>query len=164
MWSAGIVGASTGLPDLHSGYAFAIGHVAAFDLDSNEGVVSPGGVGYDIACGEQRCISSISFSLPQPSHASLLGALTLPSGLNLSGCGEGLWAGRLDTQQGLHIVVDPRGCTACGGKLLFVLAAGVRLLRTDLHVSDLSAKRREKLADTLFDLIPVGVGEGAAQK
>ena len=37
------------MPDIHWGYGFAIGGVAAFDLE--EGVVSPGGVGYDINCG-----------------------------------------------------------------------------------------------------------------
>jgi len=42
----GIVGRSMAMPDIHWGYGFAIGGVAAFDLDS--GIVSPGGVGYDI--------------------------------------------------------------------------------------------------------------------
>jgi tRNA-splicing ligase RtcB len=42
----GIVGASMAMPDVHQGYGFAIGGVAAFDL--KEGIVSPGGVGYDI--------------------------------------------------------------------------------------------------------------------
>jgi tRNA-splicing ligase RtcB len=45
----GIVGASLAMPDIHWGYGFPIGGVAAFDLQ--EGVVSPGGVGYDINCG-----------------------------------------------------------------------------------------------------------------
>jgi RNA-splicing ligase RtcB len=36
---------------MHSGYGFSIGHVAAFDMESEEAVVSPGGVGYDINCG-----------------------------------------------------------------------------------------------------------------
>lgn len=40
-----------GLPDIHTGYGFAIGHVAAFDMDDPEAIVSPGGVGYDINCG-----------------------------------------------------------------------------------------------------------------
>ncbi|CAE7518692.1 Rtcb [Symbiodinium microadriaticum] len=47
----GIVKASIGLPDTHSGYGFAIGNVAAFDMDDPESVVSPGGVGFDINCG-----------------------------------------------------------------------------------------------------------------
>ena len=42
----GIVKASMAMPDVHTGYGFSIGGVAAFDL--NEGIVSPGGVGYDI--------------------------------------------------------------------------------------------------------------------
>lgn len=42
----GIVGAALAMPDIHRGYGFTIGGVAAFDL--NEGIISPGGVGYDI--------------------------------------------------------------------------------------------------------------------
>lgn len=42
----GIIGASLAMPDIHTGYGFAIGGVAAFDL--KEGIISPGGVGYDI--------------------------------------------------------------------------------------------------------------------
>ena len=45
----GIVKASMGMPDIHWGYGFPIGGVAAFDW--HDGVVSPGGVGYDINCG-----------------------------------------------------------------------------------------------------------------
>lgn len=46
----GIVGAALAMPDFHWGYGFPIGGVAAFDPDLG-GVVSPGGVGYDINCG-----------------------------------------------------------------------------------------------------------------
>ena len=42
----GIVGASLAMPDIHWGYGFPIGGVAAMDAD--DGVISPGGVGYDI--------------------------------------------------------------------------------------------------------------------
>ena len=42
----GIVDTSMAMPDIHWGYGFPIGGVAAFDMD--EGIVSPGGVGYDI--------------------------------------------------------------------------------------------------------------------
>jgi len=45
----GIVGPALAMPDCHYGYGFPIGGVAAFDSD--EGVISPGGVGYDINCG-----------------------------------------------------------------------------------------------------------------
>ncbi|PKN85900.1 MAG: RNA-splicing ligase RtcB [Deltaproteobacteria bacterium HGW-Deltaproteobacteria-1] len=45
----GIVNFSLAMPDIHWGYGFPIGGVAAFDMDG--GIVSPGGVGYDINCG-----------------------------------------------------------------------------------------------------------------
>ncbi len=45
----GIINYSMAMPDIHWGYGFSIGGVAAFDPD--EGVISPGGVGYDINCG-----------------------------------------------------------------------------------------------------------------
>jgi hypothetical protein len=47
----GIVKASIGLPDCHSGYGFSIGNVAAFDMSDPDAIVSPGGVGFDINCG-----------------------------------------------------------------------------------------------------------------
>ncbi len=46
----GIVGSSIGMPDIHWGYGFPIGGVAAFDPEQG-GVISPGGVGFDINCG-----------------------------------------------------------------------------------------------------------------
>src|SRR5712691_549912 len=45
----GIVGYSLAMPDIHWGYGFPIGGVAAMRLE--DGVISPGGVGYDINCG-----------------------------------------------------------------------------------------------------------------
>ena len=56
----GIVGPSLGMPDIHWGYGFPIGGVAAFDSDS--GVISPGGVGYDINCGVRLSATSLSFA------------------------------------------------------------------------------------------------------
>ncbi len=53
----GIVGPSLAMPDIHWGYGFPIGGVAAFDPD--EGVVSPGGVGYDINCGVRLLRSAL---------------------------------------------------------------------------------------------------------
>jgi len=54
----GIVGPSLAMPDIHWGYGFPIGGVAAFD--PSEGVVSPGGVGYDINCGVRLLRSDLS--------------------------------------------------------------------------------------------------------
>ena len=53
----GIVGSSMAMPDVHTGYGFAIGGVAAFDL--KDGIVSPGGVGYDINCGVRLLRSNL---------------------------------------------------------------------------------------------------------
>jgi tRNA-splicing ligase RtcB (3'-phosphate/5'-hydroxy nucleic acid ligase) len=54
----GIVGASIAMPDIHWGYGFPIGGVAAMDAD--DGVVSPGGVGYDINCGVRLLRSGLT--------------------------------------------------------------------------------------------------------
>jgi tRNA-splicing ligase RtcB len=55
----GIVGQSIGMPDIHWGYGFAIGGVAAFDPAAG-GVVSPGGVGFDINCGVRLLRSEVT--------------------------------------------------------------------------------------------------------
>lgn len=54
----GILGASLAMPDIHWGYGFPIGGVAATDAES--GVISPGGVGYDINCGVRLLRSGLS--------------------------------------------------------------------------------------------------------
>ena len=55
----GIVGPALAMPDIHQGYGFPIGGVAAFDVE--EGIVSPGGVGYDINCGVRLVRTCESF-------------------------------------------------------------------------------------------------------
>ena len=57
----GIVRASQAMPDIHWGYGFPIGGVAAFDPE-NGGVVSPGGIGYDINCGIRFLSANIGLS------------------------------------------------------------------------------------------------------
>ena len=49
--NVGIVKHSIAMPDVHAGYGFSIGNVAAFDMNNPISVVSPGGVGFDINCG-----------------------------------------------------------------------------------------------------------------
>jgi tRNA-splicing ligase RtcB (3'-phosphate/5'-hydroxy nucleic acid ligase) len=77
----GIVGPSLAMPDIHWGYGFAIGGVAAFDL--TDGVVSPGGVGYDINCGVRLLRTQLSREEVAPRVADLVNALftNIPSGL-----------------------------------------------------------------------------------
>jgi len=54
----GIVGSSLAMPDIHQGYGFPIGGVAATDMDY--GVVSPGGVGFDINCGVRLLLTTLT--------------------------------------------------------------------------------------------------------
>jgi tRNA-splicing ligase RtcB len=53
----GIVGASCVMPDAHWGYGFPIGGVAA--IDPQDGVISPGGIGFDINCGMRLVLTSM---------------------------------------------------------------------------------------------------------
>ena len=77
----GILGHSLAMPDIHSGYGFPIGGVAAFDAAS--GVVSPGGVGYDINCGVRLLRSSLSRVDVEGKVPLLVGKLfrNIPSGV-----------------------------------------------------------------------------------
>ncbi|HEX8948898.1 MAG TPA: RtcB family protein, partial [Dissulfurispiraceae bacterium] len=77
----GIVGASMAMPDVHTGYGFPIGGVAAFDPD--EGVISPGGVGYDINCGVRLLRSNLKRDSLLPMLKELVVALynEIPSGV-----------------------------------------------------------------------------------
>lgn len=56
----GIIGFSIAMPDIHWGYGFPIGGVAA--MDTEKGVISPGGVGYDINCGVRLAIIPMKYS------------------------------------------------------------------------------------------------------
>jgi len=69
------------MPDIHWGYGFPIGGVAAFDAD--EGVVSPGGVGYDINCGVRLLRSNLDADSIRSSIERLTDALfrNVPSGV-----------------------------------------------------------------------------------
>jgi tRNA-splicing ligase RtcB len=77
----GLVGPSIAMPDIHWGYGFPIGGVAAFDLE--EGVVSPGGVGYDINCGVRLLRSALPAAEVRPRLKELADALfrNIPSGV-----------------------------------------------------------------------------------
>ena len=66
----GIVGYSVAMPDIHWGYGFPIGGVAATDAEN--GVISPGGVGYDINCGVRLAVAPIQFDDIKKSDLTLL--------------------------------------------------------------------------------------------
>lgn len=78
----GIVGASLAMPDMHWGYGFPIGGVAATDVVAG-GVVSPGGVGFDIACGVRLVRSDLVADEVRPRLEHLMHELTraVPKGL-----------------------------------------------------------------------------------
>ena len=81
----GIVTASLAMPDIHWGYGFPIGGVAAFDLD--EGVISPGGVGYDINCGVRLMASRLTREQVEPRLRELVNQLfrDVPTGVGAAG-------------------------------------------------------------------------------
>jgi tRNA-splicing ligase RtcB len=66
----GIVGFSLAMPDIHWGYGFPIGGVAAFDVET--GVISPGGIGYDINCGVRLLRTSLTRKDVEPRLEELL--------------------------------------------------------------------------------------------
>lgn len=70
----GIVGAAYAMPDAHWGYGFPIGGVAAFDADQG-GVVSAGGVGFDISCGVRTLYTGLRRSHIEPIQGELADAL-----------------------------------------------------------------------------------------
>jgi len=81
----GIVDAAYGMPDMHEGYGFPVGGVAATELP--DGVISPGGIGFDINCGVRLLVSNLE-------HASLTGSVeplvhdlsrSIPSGAGRGG-------------------------------------------------------------------------------
>ena len=81
----GIVGQSIVLPDGHEGYGFPVGGVAA--MDAEEGMISPGGVGYDINCGVRLLRSNLSEQTVRSKLKDLVTDLfgSIPSGVGSKG-------------------------------------------------------------------------------
>jgi len=81
----GIVGPAMAMPDCHYGYGFPIGGVAA--TDAEEGVISPGGVGYDINCGVRLLRSSLTEGEVRPLLRDLVNQIfrDVPCGVGGSG-------------------------------------------------------------------------------
>jgi tRNA-splicing ligase RtcB (3'-phosphate/5'-hydroxy nucleic acid ligase) len=81
----GIVGHSLAMPDIHWGYGFPIGGVAATRV--KDGVVSPGGVGFDINCGVRLLRTNLTAEEVKPNIENLIYALfsNIPSGLGSEG-------------------------------------------------------------------------------
>jgi tRNA-splicing ligase RtcB len=77
----GIARAAYGMPDMHEGYGFPVGGVAA--LRAADGVISPGGVGYDINCGVRLLVSELTAPAVRPRMQELVHELSrsVPSGM-----------------------------------------------------------------------------------
>ena len=82
----GIVGASYAMPDAHWGYGFCIGGVAAFDPDAG-GIISAGGVGFDIACGVRTLHTGLKLGNLEGRHELLADLLfrKIPAGVGSTG-------------------------------------------------------------------------------
>jgi tRNA-splicing ligase RtcB (3'-phosphate/5'-hydroxy nucleic acid ligase) len=82
----GIVQASYAMPDAHWGYGFPIGGVAAFDPDEG-GVVSAGGVGFDVSCGVRTLLTGLDRSAIDAVRHDLADALfaAIPAGMGSTG-------------------------------------------------------------------------------
>jgi len=91
----GIVGYSMAMPDIHWGYGFAIGGVAAMRV--SDGVVSPGGVGFDINCGVHIMRTNLTREEVSPKINKLIDALfyAVPSGVGSQGAVK-LRSGEID--------------------------------------------------------------------
>ncbi|MDI1450561.1 RtcB family protein [Polyangium sp. 6x1] len=81
----GIVGAACGMPDMHEGYGFPVGGVAATALP--DGVISPGGIGFDINCGVRLLVSNLERKAIADRVESLVHELSrsVPSGAGRGG-------------------------------------------------------------------------------
>jgi tRNA-splicing ligase RtcB len=123
----GIVAASYAMPDAHWGYGFPIGGVAAFDAEDG-GVVSAGGVGFDISCGvrtlltglkladierEQRCLADILFARI-PAGVGSTGALRLDTkGMDAMLRGGAQWAVKQGFGEAADLeCIEEHGCVA----------------------------------------------------
>lgn len=96
----GIVGASYAMPDVHWGYGFPIGGVAATDV-ADGGVVSPGGVGFDISCGVRLLITPLHRREIDPLLPALMDGLA--SAVPTGGGPGAVW--RLDNESQLRNVL-----------------------------------------------------------
>lgn len=81
----GVVDAAVAMPDIHQGYGFPVGAVAA--LDAGDGVVSPGGVGYDINCGVRLLALGVTRDEIAPAIGRLMDeiARAVPAGTGRGG-------------------------------------------------------------------------------
>lgn len=131
----GIVGYSIAMPDIHWGYGFPIGGVAAMDAET--GVISPGGVGYDINCGVRVALAPIAFRDIKPEHREAL--LKRLFALIPSGSGQGHLDGNLTLKP-----ADYQGVVRLGAK--WAVEKGCGFAKDLEHTESLGALEEADLA------------------
>jgi len=106
------------MPDAHWGYGFPIGGVAATDIDA-DGVVSPGGVDFDISCGVRLLVSDLDRQRLQPRIRAVMDRLDVatPRGWAPRACGgcptEASWSGFLPVPPGTRSNRDTASHATC---------------------------------------------------
>jgi tRNA-splicing ligase RtcB len=136
----GVTGCVYAMPDVHEGYGFPVGGVAA--MDARTGVVSPGGVGYDINCGVRLLATDLDAATMQDRVAAVVHDLsrTVPSGAGRGGSVT-LSEGELDRvlAEGCRYLVDRGEATP---EDLDVIEAQGSLARADAAAVSARAKTR----------------------
>ncbi|MGH7162362.1 MAG: RtcB family protein [Planctomycetota bacterium] len=145
----GIVGAAVCMPDAHWGYGFPIGGVAAFDPERG-GVLSMGGVGFDISCGVRLYHTGLREDEVQPRKSVLADDLfrVIPSGVGSEG------KIRLDLDRIDQVLLDGARWAVGQGygpdeELELVEEGGRMPGATPQHVSDVAKKRQRAEMGTL---------------
>jgi tRNA-splicing ligase RtcB len=138
----GIVGAPLAMPDIHQGYGFPVGGVAA--TEGPDGVVSPGGVGYDINCGVRLLALPLSFTELGGRREPLVHEISrrVPVGTGGRGAREGLRGANLER----------------------VLADGPRALLEDLGIGTPADLERTESGGCLAGADPVAVSPRAQER
>ena len=145
----GLVGAAMTMPDAHWGYGFPIGGVAAFDPDQG-GIISAGGVGFDISCGIRCLRSNLPWSELEPLRVQLADALfkAIPAGVGEEGQLR-LSPAELDEL----LLGGARWAVECGygvaADLEFIEERGCMAGAVPANVSDLAKKRQRGEMGTL---------------
>ena len=138
----GVVEASLAMPDIHQGYGFPVGGVAA--MEEPDGVVSPGGVGYDINCGVRLLALPLSFEELGGRRERLVHEISrrVPVGTGGKGAREGVKGASLDR----------------------VLSEGPRALYEDLGIGDEDELRLTESHGRLEDADPSAVSPRAHER
>ncbi|MDV6344623.1 RtcB family protein [Nitrosomonas sp. Is37] len=145
----GLVGAAMTMPDAHWGYGFPIGGVAAFDAEQG-GIISAGGVGFDISCGIRCLRSNLNLQDVKPHLSTLAERLfkVIPAGVGE----EGLL--KLDTKQLDQVLLGGARWAVQQGygseaDLEFIEERGCMAGAVPANVSELAKKRQRGEMGTL---------------